>query len=144
VVLPLLQGTVWSLVLFGWKHWNRASQFSGASIGAQIRRWWWGVNNWGLPNQKRSLGRSTRQVGYELKLEEGKADLLHSTICDDARSELNLGMVCRLDLLFLHLWRLGKHIEGFPVQERTGKRSRIIITIKSFSNNQLSMQDALY
>ncbi|KAF2396286.1 DUF1770-domain-containing protein [Trichodelitschia bisporula] len=52
VLLPLAQGTMWSLVLFGWRHWNRASQLSGATVGARIRRWWWGVNNWPLPGEK--------------------------------------------------------------------------------------------
>ncbi|GME28664.1 hypothetical protein GTA08_BOTSDO08093 [Neofusicoccum parvum] len=49
VVLPLLQGTLWTLVLSGWRHWNRASRLSGRGVGARVRRWWWGVNNWKLP-----------------------------------------------------------------------------------------------
>lgn len=48
-LMPLVQGTVWTLLVSGWRHFNRASQFSGQSVGARIRRWWWGVNNWKLP-----------------------------------------------------------------------------------------------
>ena len=53
MLLPLLQGVIWTLVVAGWRHTNRASQLSGASVGARIRRWWWGVNGWKLPEQKR-------------------------------------------------------------------------------------------
>ncbi|KAF2430962.1 DUF1770-domain-containing protein [Tothia fuscella] len=52
LVLPLVQGFGWSLVVFGWRHWNRASSLSGASLGSRIRRWWWGVNNWDVPDSK--------------------------------------------------------------------------------------------
>lgn len=57
VFLPLLQGTLWTLALSGWRHWNRSAQFSGANVGSRIRRWWWGVNNWEIPGQQ-----SKRQV----------------------------------------------------------------------------------
>jgi len=46
VLLSLTQGAIWTLLLSGWRYWNRSSQFSGHSVGARIRRWWWGVNNW--------------------------------------------------------------------------------------------------
>ncbi|KAL1634426.1 hypothetical protein SLS58_010714 [Diplodia intermedia] len=49
LLLPLLQGTLWTLLLSGWRHWNRASQLSGASVGARVRRWWWRVNDWKMP-----------------------------------------------------------------------------------------------
>ena len=49
VLLPLLQGTLWNLVLFGWRHWNRGAKFQGESIGSKVRKWWWNVNNWKLP-----------------------------------------------------------------------------------------------
>jgi hypothetical protein len=49
--MPLVQGVAWSLVVAGWRHWNGAAKFSGQSIGAKIRRWWWGVNNWKLPEE---------------------------------------------------------------------------------------------
>ncbi|KAB2569514.1 hypothetical protein DBV05_g11826 [Lasiodiplodia theobromae] len=53
LLLPLLQGTLWTLLLSGWRHWNRASQLSGASVGARVRRWWWSVNDWKLPTLKK-------------------------------------------------------------------------------------------
>lgn len=46
------QGVVWTLILSGWRHWNRSAKFSGQSVGAKIRRWWWGVNNWKIPESK--------------------------------------------------------------------------------------------
>jgi len=49
VFLPLVQGVVWTLLQSGWRFWNRQSQFSGAGVGAKIRRWWWGVNHWNVP-----------------------------------------------------------------------------------------------
>jgi hypothetical protein len=47
------QGVVYTLLLCGWRHWNRETQFSGQSVGARLRRWWWGVNNWTLPTDKK-------------------------------------------------------------------------------------------
>ncbi|ETN40689.1 uncharacterized protein HMPREF1541_04968 [Cyphellophora europaea CBS 101466] len=52
ILLPLLQGTLWNFVLFGWRHWNRGAKFQGESIGAKVRKWWWGVNNWKVPKLK--------------------------------------------------------------------------------------------
>ena len=52
VVLPLVQGMLWTLVLSGWRYWNRTTQFSGRSVGSRIRRWWWSVNNWEIPEAK--------------------------------------------------------------------------------------------
>lgn len=50
VVLPLLQGALWTLVLAGWRHWHAGKeQFTGRSVGARVRRWWWGVNGWAYP-----------------------------------------------------------------------------------------------
>ncbi|KAL2038449.1 hypothetical protein N7G274_008788 [Stereocaulon virgatum] len=46
VLLPLVQGTLWTLALSGWRYWNKGATFSGQSLGARVRRWWWGVNNW--------------------------------------------------------------------------------------------------
>jgi hypothetical protein len=48
----LAQGVLWTLVLSGWRHWNQAAKFSGRGVGARIRRWWWGVNNWKIPDAK--------------------------------------------------------------------------------------------
>lgn len=38
--------------MFGWRHWNRGSQFQGTTLGARVRKWWWGVNNWSVPEKK--------------------------------------------------------------------------------------------
>ena len=46
MLLPLVQGTLWTLALSGWRYWNRGAAFSGQSVGARVRRWWWRVNNW--------------------------------------------------------------------------------------------------
>ncbi|MCJ1275583.1 hypothetical protein MMC21_003386 [Puttea exsequens] len=51
VIFPLVQGTLWTLVLSGWRFWNRGVSFRGASFGATLRKWWWGVNNWEIPNE---------------------------------------------------------------------------------------------
>jgi hypothetical protein len=52
-VFPLLQGTIWTLGLLGWRAWNKGASFSGATVGGRIRRWWYGVNNWKLPEECR-------------------------------------------------------------------------------------------
>ncbi|KAJ5176940.1 uncharacterized protein N7482_002817 [Penicillium canariense] len=49
VLLPLIQGTVWTLALAGWRFWNRSASLSGHTLGSRIRRWWYEVNNWKLP-----------------------------------------------------------------------------------------------
>lgn len=54
------QGVLWTLLLNGWRHWNRSAKFSGQSVGARIRRWWWGVNNWKIPNARSSRLRDTK------------------------------------------------------------------------------------
>ncbi|KFY21564.1 hypothetical protein V493_07301 [Pseudogymnoascus sp. VKM F-4281 (FW-2241)] len=58
VILPLLQGTLWTLALQGWRHWNRGTKLSGKNAGARIRRWWWRVNNWPLDQSASSIIRS--------------------------------------------------------------------------------------
>ncbi|CAE7031208.1 hypothetical protein P3342_006576 [Pyrenophora teres f. teres] len=55
VIMCFAQGVLWTLVLNGWRHWNRSAKFSGHGVGARIRRWWWGVNNWKIPNTKSKL-----------------------------------------------------------------------------------------
>lgn len=55
VFMCFAQGVVWTLILSGWRHWNRSAKFSGQSVGAKIRRWWWGVNNWKIPDTKTKL-----------------------------------------------------------------------------------------
>lgn len=49
VFKPLAQGVVWHLLTFGWRTWNRSVKFRGRGLGARLRRWWWGVNNWEFP-----------------------------------------------------------------------------------------------
>jgi hypothetical protein len=49
ILMPLVQGMAWTLVVSGWRHLNRSSQLQGQSVGAKIRRWWWEVNNWTVP-----------------------------------------------------------------------------------------------
>ena len=49
--MPLVQGVAWTLIVAGWRHWNAGASFSGRTAGARIRRWWWGVNNWEIPDK---------------------------------------------------------------------------------------------
>lgn len=42
VLMPFVQGTVWALLVAGWRHWNGTASFKGRSVGSRIRRWWWG------------------------------------------------------------------------------------------------------
>ncbi|KAI5806496.1 hypothetical protein DFH27DRAFT_511643 [Peziza echinospora] len=49
VVFPLVQGTLFSLGLAGWRAWHGKARFLGRGVGAKVRRWWWGVNNWKVP-----------------------------------------------------------------------------------------------
>jgi len=63
VMLPLIQGMVWSLALHGWRYWNRSAKLSGNSAGARVRRWWYGVNNWAI-DAKESL----KKVGKDAEL----------------------------------------------------------------------------
>ncbi|KAL4870503.1 hypothetical protein BDV12DRAFT_165732 [Aspergillus spectabilis] len=48
VLLPLVQGTLWTLALSGWRFWNRSASLSGQTLGSRVRRWWYEVNNWKL------------------------------------------------------------------------------------------------
>lgn len=51
VLLPLVQGIAWNLIMSGWRHWNRGTKFQGRTLGARVRKWWWGVNNWKVPGE---------------------------------------------------------------------------------------------
>jgi hypothetical protein len=57
--MPLTQGLLWTLLVAGWKNWNTvhntSSNFSGSTIGARLRRWWWQTNNWAIPNSRSTL-----------------------------------------------------------------------------------------
>ena len=48
-VMPLTQGVIWNLAVFGWRAWNNGLRFQGQGVGARVRRWWWGVNGWKIP-----------------------------------------------------------------------------------------------
>ncbi|KAL1995289.1 hypothetical protein VTN49DRAFT_1476 [Thermomyces lanuginosus] len=66
VLLPLVQGTLWTLALAGWRHWNRGAAMQGNSLGTRIRRWWYRVNNWEIPSaspQKQKQWGSSAKVG---------------------------------------------------------------------------------
>lgn len=49
VLLPLLQGVGYHLLISGWRYWNRASKFTGQTLGTRIRIWWWRLNSWPIP-----------------------------------------------------------------------------------------------
>ncbi|WAO88352.1 Hypothetical protein NCS54_00569500 [Fusarium falciforme] len=46
ILVPLTQGLLYNLFLCGWQYWNRNARLHGNTLGARVRRWWWGVNNW--------------------------------------------------------------------------------------------------
>ncbi|KAF2466357.1 DUF1770-domain-containing protein [Lindgomyces ingoldianus] len=60
VLMCFAQGVLWTLILNGWRHWNRSSKFNGRSVGARIRRWWWGVNKWAIPAEKKGALRDKK------------------------------------------------------------------------------------
>lgn len=67
VLLPLVQGTIWTLLLNGWRYYNRGVNLQGRTIGSRIRRWWWEVNNWEVPReqsiQRQGPARDVKEVG---------------------------------------------------------------------------------
>ncbi|KAI0526474.1 hypothetical protein F5B22DRAFT_641618 [Xylaria bambusicola] len=54
IMMPLAQGVLYNLAIVGWQHWNQNAQMSGSSVGARLRRWWYGVNNWPLPERAKA------------------------------------------------------------------------------------------
>ncbi|KIW16739.1 hypothetical protein PV08_03928 [Exophiala spinifera] len=60
LLLPLFQGIAWNLIQFGWRHWNRGSKFQGRTLGARVRKWWWGVNNWKVPAAERNAAKDAQ------------------------------------------------------------------------------------
>jgi hypothetical protein len=61
VMMPFVQGILYNLAICGWQHWNRNARIHGSSIGARLRRWWYGVNNWPIPPERKvSLVKRTR------------------------------------------------------------------------------------
>lgn len=83
-MLPLLQGTLWNLAIYGWRHWNRGVKFAGEGVGARVRRWWWGVNGWRVPEKKQSQT-STGRGGWE---GEKKLAAQVEEVSDDARHNI--------------------------------------------------------
>ncbi|KAJ5562873.1 hypothetical protein N7535_002681 [Penicillium sp. DV-2018c] len=65
VLLPLIQGTVWTLALSGWRFWNRSASLSGHTLGSRVRRWWYEVNNWHVPQLNK-----TRTPGLASQMED--------------------------------------------------------------------------
>ncbi len=53
---------LWTLALSGWRYWNRSSQLKGASLGARLRRWWWSVNDWKVPEHGHEEKRTAENV----------------------------------------------------------------------------------
>ncbi|KAI0476696.1 hypothetical protein F4859DRAFT_58544 [Xylaria cf. heliscus] len=51
IMMPLAQGFLYNLAIVGWQYWNRNAQMSGSSAGARLRRWWYAVNKWPLPER---------------------------------------------------------------------------------------------
>jgi len=62
LIFPLAQGTIWSLALHGWRHWNRNAQLSGSSAGAKIRRWWYRTNNWPIKETLKNFGKDAKLI----------------------------------------------------------------------------------
>jgi len=54
VIMSFVQAMGLKVVLLGWRQFNLGANFSGQSVGARVRRWWWGVNNWTLPSSAES------------------------------------------------------------------------------------------
>jgi len=52
VMMPFAQGILYNLAICGWQYWNRNARVHGSSVGARLRRWWYGVNNWTIPAPK--------------------------------------------------------------------------------------------
>ncbi|KAM7215814.1 Fungal protein of unknown function (DUF1770) domain containing protein [Rhypophila decipiens] len=55
VMMPFAQGILYNLGICGWQYWNRNARVHGSSLGARLRRWWYGVNNWPIPPPGSSL-----------------------------------------------------------------------------------------
>ena len=68
VLLPLFQGTLWTLALSGWRFWNRGAQFAGEGLGSRVRRWWWRVNGWEIPigkgKKEKAFAQSVGEVSF--------------------------------------------------------------------------------
>lgn len=58
-MMPFAQGILYNLAICGFQHWNRNAQLSGNSAGARVRRWWYGVNKWALPEKARHKAKTS-------------------------------------------------------------------------------------
>ena len=69
VLLPLAQGILWNLAMFGWRYWNRDVKFKGEGLGVRVRKWWWGVNNWKVPeaSPKKEFKKGAEEVSLRDK-----------------------------------------------------------------------------
>lgn len=56
-LMPLSQGFVWNLAVFGWRAWNSGARLHGKGVGVSVRRWWWGVNGWDVPPAQKPVSR---------------------------------------------------------------------------------------
>ncbi len=74
VVLPLVQGMLWTLVLSGWRHWNKGAAFSGQNFGARVRKWWWKVNNWEIPEGASGGGGGSGATAERFAAQAGMKD----------------------------------------------------------------------
>jgi len=75
----LIQGMAWTLIVAGWRFMNQSSRFSGQSVGAKIRRWWWKTNNWVIPKNAKGTLRDQKVASdvedyYTTKLSSGGDD----------------------------------------------------------------------
>ncbi len=57
-MMPFVQGVLYNLAICGWQYWNKNAQLGGNSVGAQVRRWWYGVNNWPVPDNGKRVART--------------------------------------------------------------------------------------
>lgn len=60
VLLPLAQGVGYHLLISGWRYWNRGSKFTGQTLGARVRKWWWEVNGWKIPEDSHTKAREVK------------------------------------------------------------------------------------
>lgn len=83
LLLPLLQGTLWSFLQLGWRHWNAAANLSGNTLGSRIRRWWYKTNNWSLPtlnNMKKGVSKVTKDRKLAEEMAEVSKAFLNSMV----------------------------------------------------------------
>lgn len=60
MVMPFMQGVLYNLAICGWQFYNKNARVTGSSLGARVRRWWYGVNNWPIPREKKTYFKARR------------------------------------------------------------------------------------